>query len=100
MGGNFVRRGVSLLAIAAAFISGCAMATIGSIRPSADVTRQFQELEINPNFNYWYLNQENNPFGVLGIDREYRFDGGPMWTPVDPDAATLKKSSLWCRAFR
>jgi len=91
MHGNFVRRGVCLLGIAAALISGCSMANFGSARPSADVTRQFQDLEINPNYRYWYLNQENNPFGVLGIDREYRFDGGPLWTPLDPDAAKFKK---------
>ena len=24
------------------------------------ITRQFEAVEINPNFRYWYLNQENN----------------------------------------
>ena len=91
MRGSFLRCAGCLLAVAAAFVSGCAMANLGSVRPSADVTRQFQGLEINPNYRYWYLYQENNPFGVLGIDREYRFDGGPLWTPLDPDAATFKK---------
>jgi hypothetical protein len=79
------------MAVAGLIIGGCAMANLGRIRPSADVTRQFKDLEINPNYNYWYLNQENNPFGVLGIDREYRFDRTSEWSPLDPDAATFKK---------
>lgn len=91
MRGKMTRRAVCLLAIAAALGSACAMANFGSIRPSADISRQFQDLDINPNYRYWYLNQENNPFGLLGIDREYGFDGGPIWAPLDPDAATFKK---------
>jgi hypothetical protein len=91
MRGDVVRRAVCLLAIAIASAGGCSMANFAGIRPSADVARQFQELEINPNYRYWYLNQENNPFGVLGIDREYHFAGGPLWRPLDPDAATFKK---------
>jgi hypothetical protein len=69
----------------------CTMANIGNVRTSPEVTRQFENLEINPSFGYWYLNQENSPFGVVGLDREYRFDGGPLWMPLDPDSATFKK---------
>jgi hypothetical protein len=76
---------------AAALLGACAVADFGTVRPSADITRQFQDLEINPNYRYWYLNQENNPFGVLGLDREYHFEGGPMWGALDPDTATFKK---------
>jgi hypothetical protein len=90
---------IGLLVIAAAFVSGCAMANFAGIRPSPDVARQFQDLEINPNYRYWYLNQENNPFGVLGLDREYRFDGGPLWKPLDPDAAAFKKVVALVQSF-
>jgi len=75
----------------AAWLGGCSVANFGSIRSSADVSRQFQDLEINPNYRYWYLNQENNPFGVLGLDREYHFEGGPLWGTLDPDALIFKK---------
>ena len=77
--------------IAAALAAACTMANIGSVRTSPEVARQFENLEINPSYRYWYLNQENNPFGVVGLDREYRFDGGPLWMPLDPDSATFKK---------
>jgi hypothetical protein len=86
-----VQRGVFLLVIAALVVSGCTMANLGSVRTSPEVARQFENLEVNPNYRYWYLNQENNPFGVLGLDREYQLDGGPVWRALDPDSATFKK---------
>jgi hypothetical protein len=82
----------SFMAILGATLAvACTMANTGSIRTSAEVTRQFESLQINPNYRYWYLNQENNPFGVIGLDREYGFDGGPLWRAVETDSATYKK---------
>jgi len=77
--------------LGAALAVACTMANIGSVRTSPEVNRQFENLEINPNYRYWYLNQENNPFGVIGLDREYGFDGGPLWRALDPDSPTFKK---------
>ena len=91
MSRKHVRRVMCLLAIVAAFAGGCSMANIGSVRTSAEVARQFENLEINPNYRYWYLNQENNPYGVVGLDREYQLDGGPMWRALAPDSATFRK---------
>ena len=82
---------IFFLITTAALAAACSMANIGNVRTSPEVARQFENLEINPNYRYWYLNQENNPFGVVGWDREYRFDGGPLWMPLDPDSATFKK---------
>jgi hypothetical protein len=90
MRANNMVAAVCMLAVAA-LLGGCAVADFGTVRPSADITRQFQDLDINPNYRYWYLNQENNPFGVLGLDREYHFEGGPMWGALDPDSATFTK---------
>jgi hypothetical protein len=75
----------------AALAVACTMANIGSVRISPEVARQFENLEINSSYRYWYLNQENNPFGVVGLDREYQLDGGPVWRALDPDSATFKK---------
>jgi hypothetical protein len=77
--------------LGATLAAACAMANIGSVRTSAEVTRQFENLEINPNYRYWYLNQENSPFGVIGLDREYGFDGGPLWRAIEPNSPTFKK---------
>ena len=77
--------------LGAALAAACTLANIGSVRTSAEVARQFENLEINPNYRYWYLNQENNPYGVVGLDREYQLDGGPVWRALEPDSATFKK---------
>jgi hypothetical protein len=90
---------IFFLIIAAALAAACTLANIGSLRTSAEVTRQFEDLGINPNYRYWYLNQENNPYGVVGLDREYQLDGGPVWRALDPDSATFKKVVGLVRSF-
>jgi len=85
------RSSIFLLIIAAALAAACTMANIGSVRTNPEVTRQFENLEITSNYCYWYLNQENNPYGVIGLDREYGFDGGPVWRVVEPSSPTFKK---------
>lgn len=85
--------------LSAALAAACTTASFGSIRTSAEVGPQFQNLQTTPDFRYWYLNQENNPFGVIGIDREYGFDGGPVWRMVEPDSPTFKKVVGLVEAF-
>jgi hypothetical protein len=93
------RNAVCLLAVAAAIVSGCSTTNIGIVRTNAEVTRQFESLQVNPGYRYWYLNQENNPYGVIGLDREYQLNGGPVWTALGPDSATFKKVVGLVRSF-
>jgi hypothetical protein len=85
------KKAVLLGVIAVALGAACSMANIGGIRESRAVTQQFEALEINPNHRYWYLNQENNPFGVVGLEREYLLDDDPMWSGVAADSPTFRK---------
>jgi len=80
-----------MLAVAAVLVSACTMANVGSLRTSAEVSRQFENLETHPNYRYWYLNQENSPYAVIGLDREYGFSDGPLWREVEPGSPTFKK---------
>ena len=80
-----------MVAVAATLAGNCTMANIGSLRPSAEVSRQFENREVNPNYRYWYLNQENNPFAVIGLDRGYEFSDGPLWRTVEPGSLAFKK---------
>jgi hypothetical protein len=90
---------LAALVIVAAMVAACSVANIGGIRESREVTHQFEALEVNPNYRYWYLNQENNPFGVTGLDRDYRLDGGPMWQAVAPDSDSFRKVVGLVRSF-
>ena len=85
------RSAMCLLAIVAAVVGGCSTTNIGSVRISPEVARQFENLQVNPAYRYWYLNQENNAYGVVGLDREYQLNGGPVWTALEPDSATFRK---------
>jgi hypothetical protein len=80
-----------LSAIGMMLFIACSATHIGRIRNSPEVTRQFENLQVDPDYRYWYLNQENNPFGVVGLDRDYRLNGGPMWQPVAPDSPIFEK---------
>jgi len=80
-----------LVTMAAVLAAACSTTHIGGIRMSREVTEQFEKLEVKPNYRYWFLNQENNPYGVAGLDREYRLDDDRMWQAVDPDSATFRK---------
>ena len=84
------QRRVIVLSLAA-LVAACTFANVGSVRISPEVTRQFESLQANPGYRYWYLNQENNPYGVIGLDREYAFDGGPVWREVEAGSPTFRK---------
>lgn len=80
-----------VLILGAALVAACTTGNIGNLRTSPEIARQFQNAEFNSGYRYWYLNQENSPYGVIGLDREYGFEGGPLWVSLDPDSATFKK---------
>ena len=88
-----------LLVIATVLAAACSTTRIGGIRMSREVTEQFEKLEVKPNYRYWFLNQENSPYGVAGLDREYRLDDERTWHAVEPDSATFRKVVGLVRSF-
>jgi hypothetical protein len=90
---------IFLLIIVAVLAAACSMTHIGGIRMSREVTEQFEKLEVKPNYRYWFLNQENSPYGVAGLDREYRLDDERTWHAVEPDSATFRKVVGLVRSF-
>ena len=61
---------VGLLAI------GCQMENVGGLERSPEVTAAFETLRVPSEYRYYFLNQENNPFGVAGL-KERLCAGGP-----------------------
>ncbi|MCU0559178.1 MAG: hypothetical protein MUD16_03185 [Desulfobacterales bacterium] len=78
-------------AFVALFLGACSTANIGGIQNSRGVTLDFEELRLNPDLRYWYYNLQNDPYGVVGLERDYRIDDSPLWQPVAPDSPVLKK---------
>jgi hypothetical protein len=93
-GKDMMRPRVVTLLLAAAccglLVSACAGANRGVLRNSREVGRAFETLHAYPEYRYWYLNQENNPYAVVGLESDYRLED-VMWTPVQPDSPTFEK---------
>lgn len=78
------------LALLAAVISGCSTANRGGLRNSREVGRAFETFHVYPNHRYWYYNQENNPYAVVGLEPPYRIED-INWREVDPNSKTFEK---------
>jgi hypothetical protein len=76
-----------------AFMAGaCQLENTGSIRKSPEVSQAFEslQLEVFHGYRFYFLNQENNPFGVAGLQKEYWMQG-PDWKAVNPDSPAFGK---------
>ncbi len=86
-------RNVRMLAAVAGLallLGACAGPNAGSLRNSREVGRAFEVFHAYPDYRYWYLNQENNPYAVVGLEKGYGIQD-QMWTPVDPNSKTFEK---------
>lgn len=70
-------------------IAACAGSN-AALRNSREVGRAFEVLHVYPDYRYWYLNQENNPYAVVGLLSEFTVQD-KTWTPVDPNSKTFEK---------
>jgi hypothetical protein len=78
---------IVFVAALALFISGCAT---GGVRSNPDVAQSFRNLSVPPGYSYWYLNLENDPYAVVGLERGWRIED-KMWHAVDPGTPTFGK---------
>jgi len=79
-----------MIVLAMAVLSGCSIANRGGLRNSREVGRAFETFHVFPNHRYWYYNQENNPYAVVGLEPPYRIED-INWREVDPDSKTFEK---------
>ena len=68
----------------------CATANTGGVRHSREVAQAFETFHVNPEYRYYHYNQENNPYAVVGLLKQY-FIKDPDWRPLDPNSATYEK---------
>ncbi|HSV92919.1 MAG TPA: hypothetical protein VLH81_07575 [Desulfobacterales bacterium] len=81
------RATIVFVAALALFISGCAT---GGVRSNPDVAQSFRNLSVPPGYSYWYLNLENDPYAVAGLERGWRIEDN-LWQAVDPGTPTFGK---------
>jgi hypothetical protein len=92
MSGSIIPRGggVFLSALLAYFTIGCPSENVGGIKQSQDVARAFETFAAFPDYSYYFLNQENNPFGVAGLERGYWIED-PSWREISSSSTTFEK---------
>jgi hypothetical protein len=83
-------RRIGALCIAGLSAIGCQMQNVGGLERSPEVTAAFESLRVPSEYRYYFLNQENNPFGVVGLKSGYLLEG-PDWKSVDPSLPVFKK---------
>ncbi len=69
---------------------GCQMENIGGLERSPEVTAAFEAFRVPSDYRYYFLNQENNPFGVAGLKSGYVLED-PDWRSVDPASPAFRK---------
>src|SRR5512136_1586124 len=74
-------------AVLALLLAACAA---GGIRKNPDVDRAFRNLTVPPTASYWYLNLENEPYAVVGLEGGWRIED-KMWHPVTFGSPTFQK---------
>jgi hypothetical protein len=80
-----------LTALALALVlSACATANTGGVQKSSEVARAFESYFAVPDYEYYLYNQENNPYAVVGLQKDY-FIKSPDWRPLDPNSDKFKK---------
>ena len=71
-------------------ICGDVEAKSGSLSRSQEVTRAFETFQVFADHQYYYLNQENDPYAVVALQGGYTIND-PMWREFDPNSETFKK---------
>jgi hypothetical protein len=92
-----------LLNIGALFIAvlsaiNCHIENAGSLERSPEVTAAFEAFRVPSDYHYYFLNQKNNPFGVVGLKSGHVLED-PDWQSVDPTSPVFKKVVDLVRGF-
>ena len=87
-----------LCLLAVLFCIGCTGANHGRLNHSRDVTQSFETYHVYPEHRYYYLNQENNPYAVVALQKGYTISD-PQWREFDPGTDTLEKVVGLVKAF-
>jgi hypothetical protein len=89
---------IGVLSLVAMLVAGCSGANRGGLRNSREVGWAFETFHVESNYRYWYYNQENNPYAVVGLQQPYRIED-INWKEVDPNSKTFEKVTGLVQSF-
>ena len=67
----------------------CATQNIGKLQPSDDITKIFEDHQLQPGYNYYFYGLQGIPDAIIGIQTNYSLRTD-QWRQVDLTAQTLK----------
>jgi len=73
-----------------AALIACASGSYGGLKHNREVAHAFETFHVDPEYRYYYLNQENNPYAVVGLKKEFTLQS-KLWNEVDPQSETFEK---------
>jgi hypothetical protein len=91
-------RTIVAICIAGLLAISCQFENVGGLERSPEVTAAFEALRVPSGYRYYFLNQENNPFGVAGLKSGYMMEG-PDWRNVDPSSPVFRKVVELVKSF-
>ncbi len=71
------------------FLSSCATQNSGKLQSSAEITKIFEDHQIQPDYNYYFYGLQGVPDAIIGIQTNYSLRTD-QWRQVDLTAQTLK----------
>lgn len=82
---------VFILLFSGALLGSCSsMGLNGRLQRSPEVTEAFKAHKPLPNYRYYHIGWENNPYAIIAVDRSYTL-AGRLWTEFTPDSQELRK---------
>ena len=69
----------ALILLTVMAIAACG-GSYGTLQKSSDAAKQFESLEINSDYNYYYSGSANKPRAIIGLDTSYSLVS-KLWSP-------------------
>jgi len=91
-------RALGLIGLVVFSAISCQLEHVGSVKRSPEVVDAFESLRVPAAYSYYFLNQANNPFGVVGLKKGYWMEG-PEWREVDPSSEAFRKVVELVKSF-
>ena len=69
--------------------AGVSSAETGSFRINKKVATDFEAYRFDPNYDYYFMNLENDPCAVIGLKKDYAVHD-IQWKKIHPDSKEFK----------
>ena len=80
---------ISFTIFASLMVAKVSSAETGSFRINKKVATDFEAYRFDPNYDYYFMNLENDPCAVIGLKKDYAVHD-ILWKKIRPDSKEFK----------